>query len=175
MASIRHALRGNAGNTPAETIRILVPVTGSDTDAKLLSYVGKIAQKKQAFIILIYVVEVEQALPLDADLPEAITYGEHVLREAQQIIQQALDSKSCSIHTDLLQARSAGAAIVDEVSIQNADLIIMSTSVSKRMGKRTCGETTDTILRNAPCEVVILRGPMSDALLEELHMETEAE
>lgn len=175
MASIRHALRGNAGSQPAESIRILIPVAGNDSEARLLDYVSKIAHKKQAFITLIYVVEVEQALPLDADLPEAVTHGERVLREAQNTIQQALGNRSCSIQTDLLQARSAGAAIVDEVGIQDADLIVMSAQVTKRMGKRTYGETTDTVLRNAPCEVIILRGPIAPSILNEMHMETEAE
>ncbi|MCA9834597.1 MAG: universal stress protein [Thermomicrobiales bacterium] len=173
MASIRHALRGSIGTAPAETIRVVVPVTGHESETRLLQYVARIAQKKQAFVSLIYVVEVEQALPLDAELPADVTQGERVLQLARDEISKELELKSSNIQTDLLQARSAGAAIVDEVSIQNADVIIMSAHVSKRMGKRTYGETVDYVLKNAPCEVIILRSPMSGILLEELEREVE--
>lgn len=173
MASIRHALRGSSDAVPTETLRILVPVAAHETDSQLLPYVAKLAQKKQAFITLIYVVEVEQALPLDADLPQEVTHGERVLQDSRSIITDSLDTKSCSIQTDLLQARSAGAAIVDEVLEQDIDLIIMGARVIKRKGKRTFGETVDYVLKNAACEVIILRSAMSAALLEELENEAE--
>lgn len=173
MASIRHALRGQNNQPPQENLRVLVPVAGNSSDARLLQYVAKIALKRQAVITLVYVVEVEQALPLDAELPTEVTHGERVLAESRESIIDSLDTKHCSIKTDLLQARSAGAAIVDEVGIQDADLIIMGAGVSKVMGKRTCGETVDYVMRNAPCEVMVLRSPMSPHLLEELEIEAE--
>ena len=173
MASIRQALRGSLGAAPLETLRVVVPVIGHDSDHHLLEYVARIAQKRHAFVSLIYVVEVEQALPLDAELPADVTLGERVLQSAREEIVRGLDAKNSNIQTDLLQARAAGPAIVDEVIIQNADLVVMSAHVSKRMGKRTYGQTVDYVLRNAPCEVIILRSPITGNLLAELEREIE--
>ena len=173
MASIRLALLGQSRAKTDTPIRILVPIAGDDLDAHLLNYVCKIAKKQYAVITMIYVVEVDQSLPLDMDLPVDVTRGEGVLQRAQGAVMQDLDVKSCSITTDLLQARLAGPAIVDEAVMQEADAIIMSARVSKRLGKRTIGDTVDYVLKNAPCEVVILRAAMPENLMHELEMDLE--
>ncbi len=173
MASIRQALLGQSRAKSDKPLRILVPIGGDDLDAHLLNYVCKIAKKQSSFITMIYVVEVDQALPLDMDLPADVTRGETVLQRAQGAVMQDLDVKTCSINTDLLQARLAGPAIVDEAVMQDADAIIMSARVTKRLGKRTIGDTVDYVLKNAPCEVVLLRAAMPENLMHELEMDLE--
>lgn len=173
MASIRQALLGTSRSKTDSPMRILVPIAGDDQDERLISYANKLAQKKHSYITLIYVVEVDQALPLDADLPSDVTHGENVLSRAQEAICVGLDTKTCAVKADLLQARSAGPAIVDEAAMREVDAIIMSARVSKRLGKRTVGETVDYVLKNAPCEVMILRAPMSDNLKHELEIDIE--
>lgn len=49
----------------------------------------------------------------------------------------------------------------------------MSARVTKRLGKRTVGDTVDYVLKNAPCEVIILRAPMGENLVHELEMDIE--
>lgn len=173
MASIRQALLGHSRKNPDTPMRILVPIAGDELDERLISYANKIAQKKHSFITLIYVVEVDQALPLDADLPGDVGHGENVLGRAQEAICVGLDAKTCAVKADLLQARLAGPAIVDEAAMQEADAIIMSARVTKRLGKRTVGDTVDYVLKNAPCEVIILRAAMPENLIHELEMDIE--
>lgn len=173
MSAIQRVFRGSQPGPSEDRTRLLVPVVGNESDDRLLNYVARIAQRKNAEITLIYVVEVDQELPLDAELPAEVTHGESVLQNARNHVKQAIDTKSSVISTDMLQARLAGPAIVDEAIADHSDAIVMSAKVYKRLGKRTCGDTVDYVLRNAPCEVVILRGAMANALVQELEIEIE--
>lgn len=173
MASIRQVFRGQRTSENTERVRLLIPVAGNESDERLLTYVAKIAQRKNSDITLIYVVEVDQELPLDAELPTQVTHGEQVLQNAREILQKAVDSRSSAVSTDMLQARSAGAAIVDEATQDETDVIVLGANVIKRLGKRTVGETVDYVLKNAPCEVIVLRSAMPESLVLELEMELE--
>jgi nucleotide-binding universal stress UspA family protein len=173
LVSFRHAFRGQAEQEKRESIRVIVPVLGNDSDKRLLKIVERIARRQDADVTLIYVVEVMQSMPLDAELPAEVTRGEQVLHEAREEIVRRLESKTAKVNTEILQARSAGAAIVDEAIVRDADVIMMSCSLQRRHGKVTYGETTDYVLRNAPCEVIIIRQAMPEWLLESMEVEME--
>lgn len=173
MSGIRQVLRGQLHFSQDERNRLLVPLTGGDTDSQLLKYVTRIAHRKNSDITLIHVVEVDQELPLDAELPAEVIRGEKLLLNASVLVKKALDRRTSFVSTDLIQARLAGPAIVDEANQDGADAIIMGARVTKLHGKRTLGSTVDYVMKNAPCEVVILRGAMSDSLIRELEMEIE--
>jgi nucleotide-binding universal stress UspA family protein len=64
--------------------------------------------------------------------------------------------------TDLLQARSVGAAIVDEAAERKCDLIVMTSSCKPVHGKPQVSETVSYVLKNAPCEVMLLRVASAD-------------
>ena len=64
-------------------------------------------------------------------------------------------------------AGSAGAAIVDEAIDRNTDVIMMGATIRKKLGKVTTGETVDYVLKNAPCEVLVVRPAMADWLTDQ--------
>lgn len=173
MVSFRHAFRGQTEPEQRESIRVIVPVLGNDSDERLLKIVERIARRQDADVTLIYVVEVMQSMPLDAELPAEVTRGESVLRDSREEVVRRLESKTARVQTEILQARSAGAAIVDEAIVREADAIMMSCSLQRRHGKVSYGETTDYVLRNAPCEVIIIRQAMPEWLLKSLEVEME--
>lgn len=146
--------------------RIIVPVSGGDEDERAIELVGELAQRHPTHITLVYVVEVQQAMPLDAELPEAVARGEDVLASAEQLTRQRLPTSVDLISTDLLQARSAGAAIVDEAIEQNADLILMATRITIKYGKQVMGAAASYVLKNAPCDVILVRASTDVALQE---------
>lgn len=166
-------LRGMPTEDTPTTNRIVVPVAGNDSDTRLLTAVEKIARKQRAVITLIYVVEVPQSLPLDAELPHEVDTGERVLAAAESTLTRNLDRKISSVETELLQARSAGAAVVDEAIVRDADTVMMSAQIYRRHGILTIGETVEYVMNNAPCEVVVFRAPMPAAILETLEIELE--
>lgn len=137
--------------------RLLVPVNGTAGDRRVLEILSNVIHKQAVGVTLIYVVEVPQAMPLDAELPAAIEKGDAVLREAEAFAKQRFDQKGELVTTELLQARSAGAAIVDEAIERNADAIVMAATARLKFGKTTIGETAMYVLRNAPCEVIVVR------------------
>jgi nucleotide-binding universal stress UspA family protein len=67
------------------------------------------------------------------------------------------------IVTELLQARAVGPAIVDEAIEREADAILMTASIHRKHGRDSLGETTNYVLLNAQCEVVVIRTAPNDA------------
>lgn len=139
--------------------RIVVPVHGTHADRRAIEVAGMLGSGKQAEIVLVHVVEVAQSLPLEADLPTEITEGEDTLREAAEWARQASASRVGRISPELLQARSAGAAIVDEAVERGAEVIVMALCQHLRHGRPTPGVTVPYVLENAPCEVIVTRLP----------------
>jgi nucleotide-binding universal stress UspA family protein len=137
--------------------RLLIPVNGTEGDERVLSIIGKLIQKDPVHITLMHVIEVRQSMPLDAELPTEIEKGEAILRRAEDFARKRPGGRSDLILTELLQARSAGAAIVDEAVERKADAIVMAGRNHQRFGKATLGETVAYVLKNAQCEVVLIR------------------
>lgn len=143
--------------------RILVPIKGSDVDeeALRLAYtyaLAKIGKGRSVAVDVVYVVEVPHALPLNAELSSEIEKGEKALDNAE-IVARDMGLK---VDASILQARSAGAAIVD-VSRENcAELIVMATGYQKKLGELDLGQTLPYVLKNAPCRVWVCRAPMAE-------------
>ncbi|HVG00340.1 MAG TPA: universal stress protein [Chloroflexia bacterium] len=143
--------------------RILVPVKGSDIDeeAMRLAYtyaLAKIGKGRNISVDVVYVVEVPHALPLNAELSVEIEKGERALDKAEVTAREM----GLNVDASILQARSAGAAIVDVARESGAELIVMATSYQKKLGELDLGRTLPYVLKHAPCRVWICRAPMPE-------------
>ena len=147
----------NASENIVPYRRIVVPVHGTDADKRAIELATLIGTGKNAEMVLVYVVEVAQSLPLEADMPAEVDTGEDVLQVAERWARQTADGRVGKISPELLQARSAGAAIVDEAIERGADVIVMALCNHMRHGQPTPGETVPYVMQNAPCEVVVAR------------------
>jgi nucleotide-binding universal stress UspA family protein len=137
--------------------RLVVPVAGSGMDDRVLSLLPNLLSIDGGAITFLFVVAVPQSMPLDAELPNDIETGERALRNAEHTARRAFPSRNITIVTELLQARAVGPAIVDEAIERDADAIVMTAAIHRRHGRPTLGETTDHVLLNAPCEVLVIR------------------
>ena len=137
--------------------RLVVPVAASSMDERVLGMLPDLMSSDGGTITFLFVVAVPQSMPLDAELPTEIDTGERALRHAENAARRALPSRNTNIVTELLQARAVGPAIVDEAIERDADAIVMTAAIHRRHGRPTLGETTDHVLLNAPCEVVVIR------------------
>lgn len=137
--------------------RVLVPVSGGPSDERLLESLSSICQIAKPQFTLVYVVEVPQAMPIDAELPGEIARGEAVLERAEIYLKKRIGEKFNGVLTELLQARTAGAAIVDEATEQNADMVMLATDARIKHGKTTLGDSVAYVLKNCPCEVFLIR------------------
>ncbi len=138
---------------------VLIPILGNSCDQQALDLAASVAESTNTRLSLIYVVEVAQEFPLEAELPHEIETAERALAAAEQYARSRFNGSRPIVHAELLQARSAGPAIVDEANDQHVDVIVMALRNQRRHGRATVGDTVPYVLKNAPCEVLICRQP----------------
>lgn len=138
--------------------RIVVPVQGDGLDKHAIDLAASISGRtNMTDLTLLYVVEVPQHLPLDADLPGKIELGETILERSADYARSSGLTRWQRVTTELLQARSASAAIVDEAIERGADAIVLATVNRQKLGVLSQGETMPYVMRNAPCDVIVVR------------------
>lgn len=139
--------------------RLLVPIDGSAASLAALSFAAELAQRNKGKVYAIYIIEVTRSLPLDAALPAEVEHCETIFTAAKSTIK----GLASSIEFELLQARNAGATIVDEAVNIEAQAIVMGLGDKRRRGEFVIGQTTDFVLRHAPCQVWLFRAPLAEA------------
>jgi nucleotide-binding universal stress UspA family protein len=132
---------------------ILVPINGIPEDEVALGLACMFGKRSKAKVTLVYVVEVKRSLPVDSELPVESEAGQRLLDQGEETARH-LD---CQVELDLLQARTAGGAIVDEANALHADLIIMGLPYSTHFGAYQLGETSNYVLSHATCRVWLVR------------------
>lgn len=137
--------------------RILVAVNGKDADVEAVKLACDLAKKSKAKVYVVYVIEVNRSLPLDAVIEPEIERAEKVLASAEEIASE----RGYEIETDLIQAREVGPAIVDEAMEKDVDLILMGVTYKKRFGTFSLGRVIPYVLEEAPCRVLLCREPVS--------------
>lgn len=138
--------------------RILVAVSGEKADDEAVKLACNLAKKNKARVYALYVIEVERSLPLEAAIEPQRRRAEEVLEHAERVAEEEADYQ---VDTQLLQAREAGTAIVEEAAERGADLIVMGFAFKKRFGQFSLGSTLPYVLRNATCRVIVSREPVS--------------
>jgi nucleotide-binding universal stress UspA family protein len=120
-----------------------------------VEFACSIAKRTRGKVHVVHVIEVRRALPLDADLTVEAQRGEDILTQAET----AARRQDFEVEGDLLQARDAGHAIVDEALEQQADAIIIGVPFNRPFGEFELSRVPSHVLRTAQCEVVLLRMP----------------
>lgn len=136
--------------------KILVPVSGNGADEEAVKLACNLAKKSKAKIYVVYIIQVKRSLPLDAEIESEIKKAEEVLTRAEDIAAE----QNYEVETDLLQAREAGPAIVDEAMERDVDLILMGIGYKKRFGIFSLGVAVPYVLKEAPCRVLLCREPI---------------
>jgi len=132
--------------------KILVPVAGTEADDEAIRLACRLVNKKEkGKIWAVYVITLERSLPLDAQIDSEIRKAEEILDHAERIAEE----EEYELETDLLQAREAGPAIVDEAVEREVDLILMGVEYKTRFGQFSLGNVVLYVLKNAPCRVIL--------------------
>lgn len=137
--------------------RILVPVDGAGTDHESILLACALSKKDKSEILLLYVIEVRRNLPIDAEMSAEIEHGEMVLDKGQRFA----DKIGCRVQTDLLQAREAGAAIVNEAVERDAQLVVMGVPYHEKFGEYSVTPRAQYVLEHAGCRVILTREALS--------------
>jgi nucleotide-binding universal stress UspA family protein len=135
--------------------RILVAARGNGVDQVAVELACKLSRKSKAKIFIVYVIEVNRSLPVDAIIKSDIENAEKVLMDAEEYAQE----NDFEVETEIIQAREVGPAIIEVARQRNIDTIIMGMTYKKRFGTFTMGNAVPHVLEEAPCRVIICREP----------------
>jgi len=133
--------------------RVLVPVSSDEASDEAMKLACRLAKKEKGKIWAVYVITIKRALPIDAEINSEIHEAENILNH----IEEVAENQDYEVETDILQAREAGPAIIDEAVERGVDLILMGISYKRRFGQFSLGNVVPYVIKNAPCPVILLQ------------------
>jgi len=135
--------------------RILVPTSGMPYSERGIELACRLGAGHQAEILLTYVIEIPRTLPLNAPMPEDEEKANQALNRGKEIV----ELHHLTPVTSIERAREAGEGIIRAAKDNQADVIVLGMRTSLRGVQSLWGRTTDTLIRKAPCEVIIDKLP----------------
>ncbi len=135
--------------------RILVPISGVPTDVEAVRLASRLARRGKAKVMVVTVLEIKRSLALGTVQDVEMDTAETLLDTAERIAREL----ETEIETELLQAREAGPAIVEEIAHWKADLVVVGMPFRLRFGEFHMGRTAPYILRHATCRALLFREP----------------
>lgn len=137
--------------------RAVLALSGGSADARIVRLACDLARPWKSTLIAVHVVEIDWSMPLDADIAGRSEEAQRVLDMAEA----TAESGKYAVQPVLLQARDVGAALVDEASERGADLLVLGLPYRTKFGGDfAIGQTIPYVLKNAPCEVWVVREPI---------------
>lgn len=131
--------------------KILVPVKGDQAGEDAFRLACELSRDTKARLYALYVIEVQQELPIDIDADT--TQGEAILSRIEALSRE----EKYPVDATYIQARHAGPAIVQEVMERGIELMVLGVPYKRRFGQFTIGATTLFVLKNVPCPVILRR------------------
>jgi nucleotide-binding universal stress UspA family protein len=131
--------------------KILVPVSGAESDVETIKLACRLAKKDKGKVWAVSIVTIKRALPLDAEIESEIKKAEEILDRAETVAGE----EDFQIESDVLQAREVGPAIVDEAVERGVSLILMGIVYKQRFGQFSLGNIVPYVLQNSPCPVIL--------------------
>ena len=134
--------------------RILVPAKLGLIGEEMVATAVRLAQEG-AVVEALHVIRVPLEFSLDAELHAAEDQAEASLAEAKLLGTE----NGVEVDCRTVRARSIGAAIVQAATESGADLIVMGSAPRWRRQSRFFSPTVEYVLREAPCEVLVVAFP----------------
>ncbi len=131
--------------------KILIPVVGTEADEEAMRLACRLAKKDKGKIWSVYVITIKRSLPVDAEIESEIQKAEEILNRMETVAEE----QDYKVDTDILQAREAGPAILDEAAEREVDLILMGVKYKRRFGQFSLGSVVPYVLKNSPCPVLL--------------------
>ena len=136
--------------------RVLVPLKLGAIGEEMVATAIALAKEQRATVEAITVVRVPREFALEGPLPADVAQRVEAGLEEARLLG---DDNDVEVRTDVVRARSIGHAIVDEAQRRRVDLIVLGSGPRWRRQSRFFSPTVDHVLRNAPCEVLVVAFP----------------
>jgi nucleotide-binding universal stress UspA family protein len=138
----------------------LVPIDGSAASLDALALAVQLSKKSKGTVYAVYVIEVARTMALDAELPPEAALAEEMLRKAEAKAAEM----DYQVSGELLQARDAGHAIVDEAIERGVDAIILGVDYTTAPGELQLQSTAVYVVTHAPCRVIVWRSAIEEGV-----------
>jgi nucleotide-binding universal stress UspA family protein len=139
--------------------RAVVALSGHSNGQRLIKLAAELAKVHKAELIGVHVVEIDWSMPLDMDVAGRSDEIQQVL----DLAEGAAEAVGVKLESVLLQARDVGAALVDEATERDADLLVVGLAYRTKFGGDfAIGRTIPYVLKNAPCAVWVVREPIQE-------------
>jgi amino acid transporter/nucleotide-binding universal stress UspA family protein len=139
--------------------RILVPVANPESAKKLIDFAAVAAQAREnAEIILIHVITLPKQSPYDIG-------QEYIKRARDSVIDKAVERAQrhdVKVSSIIRLARKPAKAIIDTVEENEINLVVMGWKGASSHPQTVIGSNIDKVMRDADCDVVVLRGENFD-------------
>ncbi len=121
------------------------------------------ARQSHSELLAIYVFEIPMAFAVESFTGRGdVQEGEEILRQIEKIA----EAEHCRVSAGMIAARNAGPAIILEASTREVDLLVLGAPYRKGAAAVAIGSTTDYVLKNAHCQVVVSREPVPNTRKE---------
>lgn len=137
---------------------VLAAVNGGHNDPGVVALAAQEAARSKHELTLIHVIVVGWDRDLQQSDEVALTESDEVLEHAEGLVRKG--DRRPKFKTQVLQARSAGGAIVELGRQIEADLIVVGTRRYVGRDELDLGPTAAHVLQYATCPVVVWHDPM---------------
>ncbi len=138
---------------------IAVIIAGNKLDNELVRLACLMAKKAKRKVHLVHVIEVPRTLPLKATPSKESEEADKMLTQALALAEES----GCDAVAEVVQAREAGPAIVDEARDHACALILLGLVRDPQRMHNDLGKTVPYVLMNAPCRVWLVHDPKRGA------------
>jgi K+-sensing histidine kinase KdpD len=137
---------------------IAVVISGEKLDTNLVYLGCQMAKGAKRKVHLVHVIEVPRALPLKAVLAQESERADQMLNSAISIAERV----GCDAVAEVVQARDAGTAIVDEARDHNCALLLIGLVRNSSKGQCELNKTVSYVLANSTCRVWLVQDPVPE-------------
>jgi len=138
---------------------IAIVINGAKLDSDLIYLGCQMAKGAKRKVHFVHVIEVPRTLPLKAVLTEESERADKLLSEAMEIAHRV----NCEAVAEVVQARDAGSAIVDEAKDHHCALLLIGLVRCVNKPQQDLSKAISYILANAPCRVWLVQDPPHDS------------
>lgn len=137
---------------------IAIVLGGEQLDSNLVYLGCQMAKGARRKVHLVHVIEVPRALPLKAVLTQESERADRMLNAAMEIAERV----GCDAVAEVVQARDAGPAIVDEAIDHNCALLLIGFVRHSSKSFSELSKTVAYVLANSPCRVWFVQDPIAN-------------
>ncbi|NEP17976.1 MAG: CBS domain-containing protein [Leptolyngbya sp. SIO4C1] len=132
--------------------RLLIPLSNPQTTPELMRLAIAIARVHHYEIECVHILTVPQEVkPAEAQIDTAA--GQRLLQQAQA----AAAPYGLSVHTQIRVAHNVAQALLEVVKVRHGNLLLIGWQQPSLSSGRVFGSVVDTMIRQAPCHVIVAR------------------